>query len=51
MLATSLTTREIASELFVSQNTLKTHLKSIYRKLGADSRRTAVAAARSYGVL
>ena len=51
LLATVLTTREIASELFVSQNTLKTHLKSIYRKLGADSRRTAVEAARSYGVL
>jgi LuxR family maltose regulon positive regulatory protein len=51
LLATRMTMREIAGELFVSLNTLKTHCKSIYRKLGADSRRSAVEAARTFGVL
>ncbi len=37
-LATRLTTREIAAELYVSMNTFRTHTKSIYRKLGVDSR-------------
>lgn len=32
-LATRLTTREIATELCVSMNTLRTHTRSIYRKL------------------
>ena len=38
--------QEIAGELFVSINTIKTHLKSIYRKLGASDRREAVRLAR-----
>ena len=42
---------EIAAELYISLNTLKTHLRSIYRKLGAKSRRQAVTAARSRGLL
>ena len=37
---------EIAGELFVSVNTVKTHVKSIYRKLVVSSRREAVARAR-----
>ena len=41
-LATRLTTREIADELYISMNTLKSHLKSIYRKLDATSRADAV---------
>ena len=45
-LATRLATREIAAELFVSMNTFRTHTKSIYRKLGVDSRSGAVEAAR-----
>ena len=40
-LATTLTAAEIHQALFISQNTLKTHLKSIYRKLGVDNRRDA----------
>ncbi|MGH8869521.1 MAG: helix-turn-helix transcriptional regulator, partial [Actinomycetes bacterium] len=41
-LARMLTTEEIAAEMFLSVNTVKTHLKSIYRKLGVSSRRQAV---------
>ena len=50
-LATRLTTREIAAELYVSMNTLRTHTKSIYRKLGVESRAEAAAAARTAGIL
>lgn len=46
-LGTSLTTAEIAAALYISPNTLKSHLKSIYRKLGVDNRRDAVRAARA----
>ena len=46
-LGTSLTATEIARALYISPNTLKTHLKSIYRKLGVDNRRDAVRAARA----
>jgi LuxR family maltose regulon positive regulatory protein len=42
---------EIASETFISVNTLKTHLRSIYRKLGVSRRRQAVAAGRDQGLL
>jgi LuxR family maltose regulon positive regulatory protein len=45
-LPTMLSNQEIAGELFVSVNTVKTHLKSIYRKLGVSSRREAVCLAR-----
>jgi LuxR family maltose regulon positive regulatory protein len=44
-LAEGLTYREIAQVLFVSLNTVKTHLKSIYGKLGVHDRREAVARA------
>lgn len=47
LLPSRLTLREIANELFVSQNTLKFHLRVIYRKLGVNSRAEAVQAARS----
>ena len=51
LLPTRLTLREIASELFVSQNTLKFHLRVIYRKLGVNSRAEAVESARRLGLL
>ena len=45
------TAEEIASTLFVSVNTVKTHLRSVYRKLGVDARRRAVVEARRLGLL
>jgi len=41
-LAGSMSLSEIAGELFVSLNTVKTHTKALYRKLGARSRTEAV---------
>ena len=49
-LASRLTNREIAAELFVSTNTLKTHIKRIYQKLGVSSRIEAVGEARRLGL-
>jgi LuxR family maltose regulon positive regulatory protein len=46
-----LTQRELADALFVTPNTLKTHLRAIYRKLGAQSRSDAVVRARAAGLL
>ena len=37
--------------LFVTPNTLKTHLRMIYRKLGAESREEAVTRAREGGLI
>ncbi|MEV4314019.1 LuxR C-terminal-related transcriptional regulator [Actinocrispum sp. NPDC049592] len=45
------TTEEIADSMFVSVNTVKTHLRGIYRKLGVNHRRDAVAVARERGLL
>ncbi len=45
-LPSRLTVREIADELYVSVNTLKFHLKVIYRKLGVNSRGEAAEVAR-----
>jgi LuxR family maltose regulon positive regulatory protein len=50
-LPTHLTFREIADELFVSANTVKTQARSIYRKLGVSSRAEAVQCARTAGLL
>ena len=46
MLQSRLTLREIAGELFISVNTLKFHLRIIYRKLGVRSRGEAAAQVR-----
>jgi len=46
-----LTTAEIAAELYISMNTVKSHLKSIYRKLAAAHRGEAVRRARKLGLI
>ena len=46
-----LTAEEIAEQHQVSVNTVKTHLRALYRKLGATNRRDAVAHARRVGLL
>lgn len=46
-----LTAAEIADSLFVSVNTLKTHQRSIYRKLGVTSRRSAIRMALEQGLI
>ena len=51
LLPTSLTTREIGDELFLSRNTIKTYLRRVYRKLNASSREEAVLVAEELGLL
>jgi LuxR family transcriptional regulator, maltose regulon positive regulatory protein len=46
-----LSNKEIADQLYVSVNTVKTHLKSIYRKLDVTSRTDAIARAKDLGLL
>ncbi|MGH3277911.1 MAG: LuxR C-terminal-related transcriptional regulator, partial [Trebonia sp.] len=46
-----LDTAEIAAEMHISVNTVKTHLKSVFKKLGASDRRAAVRRARQLDLL
>jgi LuxR family maltose regulon positive regulatory protein len=50
-LPTDLSTREIADELYLSVHTIKTHVKHLYAKLDAHSRRDALKRARELGLL
>ncbi|CAN5377309.1 hypothetical protein BH11ACT5_BH11ACT5_16620 [soil metagenome] len=44
------TVSEMADELFISVNTVKSHLKSVYRKLGVGSRQAAIQRSRELGL-
>ena len=50
-LPTNLSAREIANELYVSTNTVKTHMHHLYAKLGTHRRGEAVERARALGLL
>jgi len=50
LLATHFSFREIAEQLFVSRNTIKTQAISVYRKLGVSSRSDAIAEAHRLGL-
>ena len=49
--ATDLTAREIADRLFLSANTVRSHTRALYRKLGVRTRADAVARAAELGLL
>jgi LuxR family transcriptional regulator, maltose regulon positive regulatory protein len=51
LLATHLSSLEIAAELVLSPYTIKAHMRAIYRKLDASSRNQAVTRARELGLL
>jgi LuxR family maltose regulon positive regulatory protein len=51
LLPTHLSLAQVAEQLCVSTNTVKTHSKALYRKLGVASRAEAVEEARSLGLL
>ena len=51
LLATHMPAREIAAEMFLSAHTIRTQMKSIYRRLGVDSRIQAVTRARELGLI
>jgi LuxR family maltose regulon positive regulatory protein len=50
-LPSTMTNEQLAQAMFISVNTLRTHMKSINRKLGATGRRDAVRRARQLGLL
>jgi LuxR family maltose regulon positive regulatory protein len=51
LLATDLDGPDLARELYISLNTVRTHTKNIYAKLGVNSRRAAVTRAAELGLL
>ena len=51
LIASGKSNRKIASEHFVGEGTVKTHLNSAYRKLGVHSRTQAVARARELNLI
>ena len=50
-LPTNLTRPEIASELYITLNTVNTHIRNIYTKLGTRDRSTTVGRARELRLL
>jgi LuxR family maltose regulon positive regulatory protein len=51
LLAAGLTKPEIATELYISYNTVKTHTRTIYRKLGTSAREETIEHARTLGLI
>ncbi len=51
LLSKGLTNKEISNLLFISLNTTKTHLSSIYSKLGTNNRVQTIKAARESGII
>lgn len=51
LLATELSVSEIGKALFLSPNTIRTHMRALYRKLGVHTRADAVARATALGLL
>ena len=51
LLVTDMSAREIAQSLYLSPNTVRSHSRAIYRKLGVNSRVDAVARAEALGLL
>jgi LuxR family maltose regulon positive regulatory protein len=51
LLATDLSTTEIAEHLHLSPNTVRSHIRAVYRKLGVSNRADAVARADALGLL
>ena len=51
LLAQGCTNQEIAQALYISINTVKTHLKTAYDKLGVHVRRQAAARVRELGLV
>jgi len=50
-IARGLTNKQIAEQLFVSENTIKTHINNIYSKLGVSRRTQAVSRAKEMNIL
>ena len=51
LMATDLSTREIGEHLFLSPNTIRSHRRALYHKLGVHSRTDAIARATDLGLL
>lgn len=51
LIATGLSNQAIADQLYISRNTVESHIKHIYRKLEVPSRITAVNKARKHGLI
>ena len=51
LLQGTLSLRDIGRELYLSPNTIKTHTRALYRKLGATDRHEAVTKAHGLGLI